>query len=91
MLITFRLLKTIYIIKKCSQRIKFRHGDSFPLIFQILVLNDQLLEMKSEDHLHGVELFSYFVLNSLELTDLVLTFASLALFSDIFFSPEIHL
>ena len=65
--------------------------DPFPLIFQILVLNDQLLKMKSKDHLHSAELFSYFVINSLELTDLVLAFASFVLFSDIFFSPEIRL
>ena len=91
MLIAFRLLKTSYIIRKCSQGIKFCHGDPFPLIFQILVLNDELLEMKSEDHLPGIELFPYFVINSLELTDLVLTFVSFLLFLDIFFPPEIHL
>ena len=47
--------------------------------------------MKSEDHLPGIELFPYFVINSLELTDLVLTFVSFLLFMDIFFPPEIHL
>ena len=47
--------------------------------------------MKSEDYLPGVELFPYFVLNSHELTDLVLTFVSFVLFSDIFFSSEINL
>ena len=47
--------------------------------------------MKSEDHLPGIELFPYFVINSLELTDLVLTFVSFLLFLDIFFPPEIHL
>ena len=82
-----------YIIRKCSQRIKFYHGDLFLLHFipNFSFVSDKPLEMKSEDHLPGVELFPYFVLNSLELTDLVLTFVSFVLFTDIFFSLEIHL